>query len=499
MPEPHDPTHPGDPEDPIDRLAHFDQTAGDEDAVRPLPAAEVRRLGDRRRRRTQGIVAAGAAAAVLAIAVPLTVVGGGQGSPTPAPAPSPTQEPSPDPSGLPTAADPVPGGQLDLDGLDLTAGMAANEDGSEPQIGIDGQGVGPLTPCATEPARSDEEAPAEPVQRLTAEVSGPEYGEAREVRVYGTAEEATAVLDAVSAEASTCPRLDLGGGSAWLLEQDTGGLPGDSRLLVRTYEQDGLVPPGAQWWQLTRVGRALVLASTGGEYMPGQSLEQGLAEDTAELVPVVEAVCSAQGGSCASLDGDDGDGEQPAGSDTVPEEFPLTAGWPDPGGDGSTEGPAPDVEPLPVAACGEQLGQPSTTAVLTARYDAPEDYRSRQLLVFEDAQRAVDHVTDIEAFYTACPQTPPTPEGLTYWEFRPNLLGGQALQVVGLPATAEGAPGPLGLQSISVVRLGRAVVVDQVSNEASGFEDQVRRVYRDQQAALGEVVAAMCTFTEDGC
>jgi len=319
------------------------------------------------------------------------------------------------------------------------------------------------------------------------------------VRVYGTAEEATAVLDAVSDEAATCPRQDLGGGSAWLLEQDTGDLPGDSRLLVRTYEQDGTVPPGAQWWQLTRVGRALVVASTGGEFLPGPSLEQGIAEDTADLVPVVETVCSAQGGSCDSLDGDGGEGEQPGSGDTVPADFPLTAAWPDPGSDGSVEGPGPDVEVPAIAACGEQLGQPSTTAVLSARLDAPEDYRSRRLLVFEDAQRAIDHVTDIEAFYTACPQTPPTAEGFTYWEFRPNLIGGQALQVMGLPATVDGAPGPLGLQSISVVRLGRAVVVDQMMTEASGFEDEVRRTYRAQQADLAEVVAAMCTFTEAGC
>ncbi|GAA4675612.1 hypothetical protein [Nocardioides nanhaiensis] len=493
-PDSQDPTAPG---DPIDRLAHFDQTPGDEDAVHPLPAAEVRRLGDRRRRRTQGLVAAGAAAAVLAIAVPLTVVGGGQGAPSPAPAPSqtPTQEPSPDPSELPTAADPVPNGQIDLDGLDLTAGMSTNDDGSPAQIGIDGVGVGPLAPCSTGPTEPEEQTPAEPVQRLTAEVSGPEYSEAREVRVYETVEEATAVLDAVVADAGTCPRQDVGG-TGWLLEVDDGGLPGDSRLLVRTYEQDGTTPPGAQWWQLTRVGRALVLASTGGEFLPGPGLEQGVAEDTADLVPVVETVCSAQGGGCDALDGD---GEQPGGSDTVPADFLLTAGWPDTGSDGSVQGPGPDVEAFPVAACGEQLGQPSTTAVLTARLDAPEDYRSRQLLVFEDAQRAIDHVTDIEAFYTACPQTPPTAEGFTYWEFRPNLLGGQALQIMGLPATPEGAPGPLGLQSISVVRLGRAVVVDQMMTEASGFEDQVRRTYRDQQAALGEVVEAMCAFTEDGC
>lgn len=492
------PEHDPDSQDPIDRLAHFHQTAGDEDAVHPLPAAEVRRLGDRRRRRTQGLVAAGAAAAVLAIAVPLTVVGGGQGSPSPAPAPSqtPTQEPSPDPSELPTAADPVPDGQLDLDGLDLTAGMSTNDDGSLPQIGIDGQGVGPLSPCATEPTEAaDEQSPAQPVQRLTAEVSGPEYSEAREVRVYETVEEATAVLDAVSAEAGTCPEQEVGG-TGWLLEQDTGGLPGDSRLLVRTYEQDGTTPPGAVWWQLTRVGRALVLASTGGEFLPGQGLEQGIAEDTADLVPVVETVCSAQGGPCDSLDG--GPTEAP-GDDVVPADFPLTSGWPDPGVDGEVVGPAADVEVPALAPCDTQLGRPSTTALQAARYEAPEDYRSRQLLVFADAQRAVDHVTDIMAFYGSCPQSRSTPEGFSYWEMRPNTLGGQALQLVGLPATPEGAPGPLGVQSISVVRLGRAVVVDQMMTEAAGFEDQVRRVYRDQQAALGEVVAAMCVFTEDGC
>lgn len=50
--------------DPIDRL----QQLGQEPGGPPLPAAEVRRLGDRRRRRRNALTAVGAAAAVAVLA-----------------------------------------------------------------------------------------------------------------------------------------------------------------------------------------------------------------------------------------------------------------------------------------------------------------------------------------------------------------------------------------------------------------------------------------------
>ncbi len=56
--------------DPIEHLRHF--TPGVD--VDPLPASEVRRRGDRRRRRTHALVTAGGVTAVAALVIPLALV-----------------------------------------------------------------------------------------------------------------------------------------------------------------------------------------------------------------------------------------------------------------------------------------------------------------------------------------------------------------------------------------------------------------------------------------
>ena len=59
--------------DPIDELSNFEPGV----PVNPMPAAEVRRRGDRLRRRNTALVVGGAVAAVVLVAVPIAVVAGG--------------------------------------------------------------------------------------------------------------------------------------------------------------------------------------------------------------------------------------------------------------------------------------------------------------------------------------------------------------------------------------------------------------------------------------
>ena len=68
--------------DPIDELNHFEPGV----PVSPIPAAEVRRRGDRLRRRRTALVMGGAVAAVLLIAVPVAVVASSDSDGTPQPA-----------------------------------------------------------------------------------------------------------------------------------------------------------------------------------------------------------------------------------------------------------------------------------------------------------------------------------------------------------------------------------------------------------------------------
>src|SRR3546814_4041916 len=65
--------------DPLDRLTEFGSAFSGE--AMPLPPEEVRRRGDRIRRRTHAMIAAGSAAAVAAVAIPVFAVMGGDGGP----------------------------------------------------------------------------------------------------------------------------------------------------------------------------------------------------------------------------------------------------------------------------------------------------------------------------------------------------------------------------------------------------------------------------------
>ncbi len=69
--------------DPIDELSNFEPGV----PVSPIPAAEVRRRGERLRRRRTALGVGGAVAAVVLIAVPVAVVANGDddgGTPQPA-------------------------------------------------------------------------------------------------------------------------------------------------------------------------------------------------------------------------------------------------------------------------------------------------------------------------------------------------------------------------------------------------------------------------------
>lgn len=90
-------------QDPLDQLHHFDPGV----PMSPLPASEVRRRGDRRRRRTTALTVAASALAVAVVATPVAVLAHGSSSGT-APlapvAPSTTAVTDPAPQSLTDAA-----------------------------------------------------------------------------------------------------------------------------------------------------------------------------------------------------------------------------------------------------------------------------------------------------------------------------------------------------------------------------------------------------------
>lgn len=199
-------------------------------------------------------------------------------------------------------------------------------------------------------------------------------------------------------------------------------------------------------------------------------------------------------------------GDPSAVPTTIPDDFPLTAGWPDPADAEDPEraltGPSPDLEdPLfDYAACGEALPLPEPADRLRAIYRSAEDTRTRQLLTFADAQQAVAFIGDVVAFYRACPAEPGGPQSPAYQRaVVETTIGGQSYAIGAFPPADQ----PVGsTQVLHAIRLGSAVLLDTTEGEG-GTSDDVAALTQQRAevmtTASSDPVAALCRFTDAGC
>ncbi len=469
--------------DPIDALENFDPGG----PMDPLPPAEVRRLGDRhRRRRTTGIALA-AAAAVAVVATGGAVVGGDRDPRSVDPA-------GPAPSRAPTSAAPSDVATSPLDDIDLTVDMPENESGEPVAQVRGGVGLSAVSFCEIgQPFADDGRSDA-----VSAAASGPEYSETREIVVYPDVEGAARVLDALTDSAMDCPRQESGPDSATLTTVSDWSAGEDGVVVVRTYENS----LGAELLHFTRVGHAVLGSSTYGEYSPDNT-EPGVTEQSRSLAAIVDQLCVFSDDGCA---GSEGPGTtttsvpvEPAPDATVPADFPLASGFPErsePGPGNGLVGPGPDVEVLDVpAVC--RRGLPAADAVdrLATRWSGPEDYRSRLLVTFADAEAAIEWQARFLNTYRLCPEEAGSDGYVSLNDVRRTAVGGESWAVV-RTFELQGAPA-VGLEVLHVVRVGLAVLVDTTSGEgsAAGAEEQLA----GQTGSAAGVVAAMCAFTVAGC
>lgn len=115
--------------------------------------------------------------------------------------------------------------------------------------------------------------------------TGPEYEEARQVRLYTSDIEARAAFAAVVERVPSCT-------GERQLEQRGSNLPGDDSVtVVETYlSPDGLPTLGATFLELVRVGNAVLLTRSYGEWDPESNLDGGIARHAQEVAPIVEAM-----------------------------------------------------------------------------------------------------------------------------------------------------------------------------------------------------------------
>ena len=261
-----------------DRIRELEDLGSLDLALSPLPAAEVRRRGDRRRRRDAALLTSVAALAVAAVVLPVALLTGGDGDARPV-VPEPVA-----PTSTATAAPVVtaipPGFPIDLDQ-------------SEP--GVDGEVLGPSRDASGigEPELCGTPVwTAEPVDRLASVVTGIEYADTRELRTYASADEAVAELAGARAALAACPEDPFEGGTTFHrpLDATTG-------YDTVTWSVTSDAGTGADLVQLVRVGNSVlatwVYAEFGAE-VPRETVR----ERTALAARIAPSMCVFTAAGC---------------------------------------------------------------------------------------------------------------------------------------------------------------------------------------------------------
>jgi hypothetical protein len=257
--------------------------------------------------------------------------------------------------------------------------------------------------------------------------------------------------------------------------------------IVRTYTTDGLPAAAADWWEVVRTGNAVLVASTGGEYVPGPILRRAMTRYHREVRGIADQLCVFTPDGCAVADPD------------IPAGLPLAAGYPDndqaEGPGAGLAGPSRALDAPTWGLCDRTLPPPDSRDRMAAQWSNPEDYRARNLYTFDDADEAIAFVARLTDFWRSCPQEPSGTDFVAFQSVVPTAVGGQSVALV-RHQEYQGGPG-LGIVIEHVVRVGRAVLVDEISNE--GGIESLDRYLESMTRTSAPAVEAMCAFTEAGC
>lgn len=162
------------------------------------------------------------------------------------------------------------------DGLELVQEMVTNDSGDPVRTDPTAEGVGDLDFCGTvvDPG-------AGAAERLAANSSGPEYGEARELVVLPSAAEADALAASIVDAARNCPTSGADGSAQLNSVATREDQPLRTDVVTQTYETDGLPQLGTTTWVVAHDGPLVLVAMTYGE---GSSESEALVQTTEEFL-----------------------------------------------------------------------------------------------------------------------------------------------------------------------------------------------------------------------
>ncbi|WP_121258196.1 hypothetical protein [Nocardioides ferulae] len=381
--------------DPFEELETFKQRGL---PVDPLPATEVRRRGDRMRRRNNALTAVGGiAAATILVATPLALAtDGGSRSDRPIP---PASQGTDGSDGSETGwRSSIPGG------FPLTYGMPERNayDGSEVKS-VPGYRIeSGVAPCGGD--NLDVDYPVAMVDAVSVSARQEEGGIERNLLLYEDADAAATVLEEFQGRfEGECPAPRNGPGSALL-----SAAVGDETLVyVDRWRSEGELTADGYLHLLVRVGNAVLHESTffggaGDQAVVAQTLDDVLEESA---YPVA-SMCLFSASPCTELPS-----EPRAAADAapIPDGFPLAEGLPE--GD-QVIGPAPDAGGIDLSAmCGTMRDVwPGDFADRSAVTVTLGDFlRSRELVTFASPDQAPAIVEQLRGAVAACPAVESAP------------------------------------------------------------------------------------------
>jgi hypothetical protein len=444
--------------DPIDELENFSIPGP---PMNPLPAAEVRRRGNRIRRRNNALATVGGLAVVAIIATPFALAAGG-GTQSEQPVGPLTQPPNGWMQTIPAE-------------FDLTAGYPDDTEQTD-AFTFDVDGI-----CGSPGWAFD--APTPGVDGLGADASDPntDGGASRALVLYEDGQTAERSLVALQEAVEACPTDPNGRG----LPLDNEVVSSSSDSFVFTNQaRDGELLSDLTVYQAVRSGNALYLATA--HTSAGGSQAMGVVDNLlTSSAPVVDQLCTFSVEGCSPDEEPSEAVEEPTGlTGEIPDDFPLEKGLPtsQENGEVGLEGPSHDLDLAvynvenSVRACGAApTGLPEPVDTLYAGYRGLSEGILRQLMTFASVEDAQAYVDGVIAPFAACPEdTDGRGVSKVYEVTQPDL--GDATSVSTMRVEVDGEPG-IGYQVVALTRVGQAVVFTLVNNDGEPFDADLAATY----------------------
>lgn len=457
--------------DPIEDLKNFSEQGL---TMNPLPAAEVRRRGDRMRRRNTALASiGGVAAALVAIATPVAVVanqGDERSDGSGMIATNTPSDQSSDRSWLTTIPESFP----------ITDGIGGDDPqaAARTKVGDASVGVDDLSFCGAPAWSATSNDPVGP----PVDVLGAEYGEPgtesinqRTLALYADGATARKAFTALRTAAEDCPESENQNGDTELVDVVETNLGGqDSFAFLRQFQSQGEEFPTGELdvYQVVLDGNALLVTSSHSMAGGDDALVQRELDREAGFVAPVAAAMDAFSG--APEQRPETDGDEPAAGAAIPDSFPLLDGLPtDDEASGERfgrQGPSRGLDPIVLEACDRSpTGLPTAVETLRAAWRDVAGAQERALMTFGSEEEAQLYAESVTRFFLECGSETTGGATKVYHVSQEDGVGDYAGSAV-MGVEVDGEPA-VGMQIVQAVRVGRAVLLVRVDEEQNVVSD----------------------------